>query len=208
LQEYVAQNAVPMFNNTVRPPAVVKNLAGTKLTAASFSAFNIGAATISDYTNGYGFGFSIPASASASLRGWTIAAPSAPWTLTVWGAAMMEPTLSQFIVGAKETGSAAISDIAFNGDGFVHQTWTAPTTFGTATGLTNASYQPYGFWLQVEDDNVNLVFRASHDGVVWRQIHTEARLNTLSSVDEIFFGGSDTNNDFGILGSVYAWIEE
>lgn len=210
LQNYIITNGLPMFGATARPATVFEDINGNVLNAASFTPYNIGGGSITDYTGSTGIGMNIPASGSNSLRVWATAAPSPPWKLSVWiGALGKSAGVTQILIGAKETGAGgSLSGLAMRFDGFVHQAWTSPTVFGAASSSTTAGGEPFGFWMQVEDDNVNLTFRAGIDGVLYRQIHQETRLNTLSSIDQLFFGGNDASSDFGALASIYSWVEE
>lgn len=209
MDNYARQNGLPMFNATGRPPVVCRNQAGTDLLISNFTTYNIGSATGVDIAGSCGFSLYMPPQAANNLRVWAIAAPTPPWTLSVWAGGLADPQGTQFMIGAKETGAGGkLSSVfnRFNAVGTHH--WTDPTTFGASANVTACSGMPFGFWLRVEDDNTNLDFSVSQDGVTWLQIGTELRTSYLSSVDQLFFGLNDNNNTFGILATVYAWVEE
>lgn len=208
MQQYNIQNGVPMFGNTARKPGTFRDKAGNELALASFTAANLGTSSAWDYTGGQGIGFHIQANATNSARVWYKSAPTPPWTLTVW-CGITGKAGSQIFVGCKESGPTGSLSLAVTRiTDVAHDDWTSPTVYSASQGVNGFQGQPLGMWFQVEDDNVNLYFRCSHDGVFWATFHQEARLNFLSSVDELCFGGNDNANELGVFGQLWAWIEE
>ena len=206
---FARQNGVPLFNATGRPPIVCRNQAGTNLTISDFTAYNQGSATAADIAGSCGFSCYMPPQAANNLRVWAKAAPTPPWTLSVFCGGLADPQGTQIMIGAKETGaSGKLSSVfnRFNATGTHH--WTSPTVFDVSANLVDCSGMALGFWLRVEDDNTNLDFSISCDGVTWKQVGTELRTSYLSSVDQLFFGLNDNNNTFGLLASIWAWVEE
>lgn len=208
MQAYVLQNGLPMFGATGRKPLVLRDTSGAAVNVASFTAYNQGTATATDIAGSTGISMRLPPQAANSLRVWAKSAPTPPWTLTVGFSGLGEAPGTQFMIGAKETGAGgSLSSVltGFNQVGTHH--WTSPTVFGSSV-YQMCETGAAGLWLQVEDDNTNLVFRVSHDGITWVQVGTELRLSYLSAIDEIFFGMNDNQNDFGMQGAIWSWVEE
>lgn len=210
MQQYITQNGLPLFGTSSRKPNTFRDKSGNKLTVASFTGANLGTSTAWDYTDAHGIGFHVQANTVNSARVWYKSAPTPPWTLTSWfGVTGKAGSGSQIFIGCKESGpTGSLSLMVTRITDVVHHNWTSPTAFSASQNISGFQGQPLGHWFQVEDDNVNIYFRCSHDGVFWTTIYQEARLNFLSSVDELCFGGNDSLNEIGVFGQLWSWVEE
>lgn len=66
---------------------------------------------------------------------------------------------------------------------FLYSKWSNATTFASATSYDTTQTGVAWVYLQLQDDNTNIYFRYSFDGVVWKQLTSEAR-NTTYTQDQ------------------------
>jgi hypothetical protein len=136
---------------------------------------------------------------------------TAPWKVTV--------ALSYLQLGATE-GSTEVSlgvldsaigtskNIAISGVNLYGRQWTNSTT-RTTDLFTGGENYGHGriVWFQFEDDNVDHLFRISHDGRNWSEVDTSTRTTHTATPDEIGIGLSN-NTGADMICSLYAWHEE
>ena len=160
---------------------------------------NQGAASVID-ANGVSF-LSLP-NTTVNIRSRLISAPGAPYTIT----AFLRPRFTTATADRQFTGlvfreSGTSKLIIFgiqNGSTIQAIKYTNDTTFSAAifsTALfTGAALAMGGYWLQIKDDNTNLLFSYSLNGGQFVQVGSEGRT--------VFMAGAP--NQVGIFGDVEA----
>ena len=202
-EQYIQQNTNPYHNYS--PALRVYTIAGLPTNAAGFTWVNQGTATADDVNNS--ILLKIPADAGVNLRGMELTAPSPPYAiiggfhvshLAVANAAG-QPRAGLIL---RESGTGelysffirkAITDIA--GVQYNVQRWTNTTTFSAEQNATLWTPPSDLVWLKIEDDNTDLNFSISEDGVNWVEIFSEGRTTFMAGgPDRIGFGAnaSDT----------------
>jgi hypothetical protein len=156
----------------------------TPLTSADFTQTNFGGvASVLDQAGT--ILLRAPGDAGDNHRILTVAAPSAPWTLiaALQVFAMTEDAGSSQNHGIvlRESSTGKLYSLALNRNStapqrFALDRWTNETTFsGNAWRNTNPIFHSDVLWLKVEDNNTNLLFSLSDDGVNWVQVFSESR---------------------------------
>jgi len=173
---------------------------GAILTASSFTDVNMTNASKTDQTGG---GILMKHDTQSAVNDIAIikkSAPTAPWTLTVGFIPNLLNEVSDFpscgpVVRDNSTGELYHFFMQMRDDGlwvlcpkFASPT-ASSTTFLTARDWSGGSGV---VWFQIEDNNTNLIFRLSADGVNFLTFGQEARLTFLTP-DEIGFAV----NNFG-----------
>lgn len=83
-----------------------------------------------------------------------------------------------------------------------------PTTSDTAGAVKAAVAFTDTLWLKCQDDNTNLIFSISIDGVNWVVVNSEARgAYVTGGPNQFFVGTNNYANGFEILTSLVAWAE-
>jgi len=163
---------------SVRPPHIVQNEDGSDLVAADFSWVNQGTASLSDTAYG-GLTMNIPADSGTDQRLAYISAPTAPWvfighfmfglgydTTSDWGSFMIRESASSKFYSCRFGPFGGTNSLLI-------QAFTSPTS-----GATNYSLLPMSenrIWYKIEDDNTDLTFSHSWDGVNWHEVFSHAR---------------------------------
>ena len=194
-----------------RNPYRIMNQSGTTLTSTDFTWVNQGTATATDEDWG-GITMTLPAVGGAQLRILKIAAPAAPWTLTCNMQFGVGYNFGTTIGGicARENSSGKIQTCTYRAHDVV-----AAWRYNTATsynGLTGSEYDHItdDVWLQLEDNNTNIIARVSSDGINWFQIGSAARgsFPTGSAFDEVGFYVNNNGGAAGMLVHFNSWILE
>lgn len=162
-------------------------------TIPAFAFTNQGTATSSS-TSGAVI-LTAPSTANDQLRILDVAAPGAPYTITV--GFLPNLLFANFLaaglclrdsVGGGVVTFDMVARTAFFSTGFTMAAskWTSPTVFSAEYVLTG-SPQPAApwqigplMWLQVHDDNTNRIFSASNDGVTFVPLFSVARTDFIT----------------------------
>lgn len=157
---------------------------GATLTSSDFTFDNQGSAAMDDVSDGSIALRSDDTDISgARLHVVWKSAPSAPWKVTACfqfglGCAYVplgSGTTAGLLCRENSTGEFIITTM-HGGNDYGANRWTSPTVFSAAVAgvLTPDSDSPL-FWCQIEDNNTNLFWRVSHDGINFHEIATEGR---------------------------------
>lgn len=214
LKQYLQESA-PFL--PVATPAKLQDTSGNILTSSSFSWTNQGTATIGDDTYG-GMTIKAPDNASAhSCRILRKTAPTAPAVVRAFfafgpGYDGTTHDSTRLGLGYRESDTGKLFTIEFTppGDtvgqgGHIRvMKYTNETTVSSEVVQANNIYDR--LWLEIEDDNTDLYFRASIDDDTWHEFHTEARGTFLASAgpDQIGFY-LNPYDAFASVGTAEAW---
>lgn len=215
-QRYLRDWTNPYFDDAV-PMQLLDGT--TTLTSSSFTNINFTNASKADSSQGSIVLSHDSQTATPDVAMIVKSAPTAPWTLTAgiipgyFADANAEPsggicvrenaTGEIYRLSTMSTGDAHTDPIS-NRVLVTHQTSpsAAPTDLAIA-GWTGAQIN----WLQIEDNNTNIIFRVSNDGVNFVQLFSEPRLTRLGALDEIGVSIDNTNNSFNSHVVLVAWDE-
>lgn len=154
--------------------------------AANFNLwYNQGGATLTDH--GESITLDVPSSgATNSLRCVGQVAPAAPYTVVAKllpGSQMKQFHSAGIALLDNATQRVLHFAIGSLGSYSVGQ-WTNPTTFNATVGTVDA-FRGDMNWMKVEDDNVDLIFSLSREGLFWFEVYRQARTAWLASPDRI-----------------------
>lgn len=197
VEQYIKQTAQPLHQHS--PSLRIYDPAdGSLAVVADFTWVNQGSSTAAD-VNGFIL-FKGAAGAGADVHALVVSAPTAPYTLTAavstfhelvsegsgqprGGLVFRESGTGKLLVFMVRqiTGTAGIT--------IVTQRFTDPTTFSSEVDLTTFAIPPGMIWLRIENDDTDLKFYASSDGVNWKQAYTEGKAAFFTTApDQIGFG--------------------
>jgi hypothetical protein len=187
---------------------------GVTQTVSSFTWTNQSTATATDETWG-GITMTAPSVASFNFRLLTQTAPTAPWKLT--GHLQFGPGYTYFSTNgsmmgicARESSSGKIQSCALRiGDKVAGWQWTNPTLFSGTLG-TSFDHRSDNVWVQLEDNNTNIIARCSSDGINWFELGSEARgtFPTGTNMDEVGFFCDSASANANALFHITSWILE
>lgn len=197
----------------VNKPMQLLDASGNTLTASSFTNVNFGAATKTDLTGGSILLEHLPQSVE-NMALIVKSAPSPPWVFTVGFIANLSNEGGNF-----PACGAAIRDSA-TGEFYFHQItnrdeglWafvtkrnsptSAPTGFLGHTNWSGASIA----WHQIEDDNSDIIFRISNDGVNFLEFGKENRTTFLNPNQLGFVINNLGNLNIRSMATIVAWDE-
>jgi hypothetical protein len=181
----VGKDNVALWGVSTFPPLnkLVAADGKTLLTTSDFSWTNQGTASVSDL--GGTIAMRVPATANTQHRIFNVSSPSAPWVVIAAFKLFIpgEVTNSnvQFGLNMRESGTGKFYTFGLNRQSsatqrFAIDRWSSVTNFNATQFLAN---NPIWFgdicWMKMEDDNTNLKFYISNDGVEWVLVLTEAR---------------------------------
>lgn len=212
-EQYIRQNTNPKHNYS--PAFRVYSTAGLPIGESSFAWVNQGGATATDVLNG--ILLKIPTGAGANFRGKELTAPAAPYA--VIGAIEMSHVIVANATGQprgglffRESGTGEIISLMARtmtdrgGVSYNVQRWTDPTTFSAEVHTSDWTINSGLVWFRIEDDNTDLNFSISNDGVNWREIHSEARTAFMAGgPDRIGFGANASDTTAVPWMNVYAF---
>lgn len=178
------------------------------INSTNFTWVNQGAATVADQTGGMYFTWDEVANNYRAFdRSYTapfkVTAKLHPWFYTT-------NTAPQFGIAVRDVATDRAIAMSWAGVGGTVNKWTNLTTFNsTVFGSGTTSKIRDGAWWQIEDDNVDLFFRYSHDGINWITVFTEPRTTWVASPDRMaVFLNANPSGSVTLAGSLHAWIEE
>lgn len=208
MEKYI-NDAVPNANN--KYPHRLQDDSDNILTDSNFSWDNQGSASVATDASG-SLTLTYPVTVAQSVRVLYKSAPTAPYTLTakiLFGPGYSVSTSgSMGGIGFRENASGKLFFLAQEVENLVaaHK-FTDPTTFSSTLASINARSQEA--WLRIEDDNVDLNFSVSADGINWYEIGSEGRTTFMASApDEIFWGVNSLSSQDNALFHLQSWTEE
>jgi hypothetical protein len=207
------------FWGASRPPlGVISDGSGGILTVSDFTWVNQGGATATDQ-NGT-IVLRAPPASGENARLLVRTAPSPPWTLIAafeafgiqdgvpnFGICARQSSSGKFFVGTMQTNSLFNEVFAW-----AAYTLNSPTSFQSPPVLerTNGRTCPFGryFWMKLEDDNTNLKFYGSFDGLYWHLLATHDRdvFMTSGGPDQFgFYVNNQGSSNWDFLVRLVAW---
>jgi len=176
--EQMAKDYVPLWKNTPQLGSLT-NAAGTNLLSTDFTWINQGSAVVTDIFQG--IKVTTDRTATLSVRSLVKTASAAPYTITAaFGHSNTAPRGSTDLpwigLGFRETASSKLSNIRVHGNGISLTNYTSPTV-ASATPLNIAFYtkQIDRYYLKIEDDNTNVKYYFSNNGIEWLLLFSELR---------------------------------
>lgn len=185
--ERMGKDNSPVWGEATFPPLnkLVAADGVTPLTSADFTWTNQGSSTVNDLAGT--MMLRVPATAAISLSCLTVPAPSAPWTMVValqMFAMVDNAGACNPIIGAllRESGTGKIITFGMNRNSTTSQRfgidrWTNATTYAGATPwvITNPIFHSDVLWFKINDNNTNLIYSISPDGINWIEVLSESR---------------------------------
>lgn len=193
---------VTLWGSNAPPLNTIVDVDGiTPLTTSDFSWENQGGATAADQHGT--ILFRCPPSGSNSIRSFLRSLPSAPWT---WTAAIDVTCFADdggtqnnnLGVCLRESGTGKIYLFGFNRSSttsrrLLLEKWSGNASFSaTPWKNTNPIFSGPLLWTKIVDNNTNLIFSLSSDGIEWTQIFSESRTTFMSGAPNQF--GLSSNN--------------
>ena len=184
---------------------------------SSFSWVNQGAASISTNPDGSLVLRNETNNSNSYIANLRVkSAPSAPCTLTVSCMPIMHPSqYSMSGLALRESSSGKLLTFGFRNDSSAFNVgwgvyWTDATTYyggGTeATPMPWLLCAPTGILMRINDDNTNINFALSQDGVNWMTVHSVLRTDFWDTMyDQLGFYVNPYNQDSGII--INSWSE-
>lgn len=211
LKAYLRDN-VPGADGS-KPAMRLVDKTGAPLTSSSFTAVNTTNATITDLDDG----IVIRKASQGAVQDMALLyrAYTAPATV-IAGVRCCLPNsggsvFPGFAVGFRDSvGGKLNCSFVLNDPNPYWQTlrMLGPTTSDTAGGVKAITTFTDTLWLKCEDDNTNLKFSISIDGVNWILLNSEARGAYVTGGPTGFFIGTNNfGNSFEILTSLVSWVE-
>ena len=200
----------PAFDDSARSPFQLLDQSANTLEVANFTWQNQGGATAADMDSG-GIIITAPTNATDSLRSLLRTAPSAPYIVTVAFIPMWRNLNDpQFGVIFRESGTGKISTMALSkGHSLVANNYTDDTTFSAAIRAAEEWSSPMGpVWLRIEDDNTDLNFSVSMDGIHFIEYTTQGRTAFMAGgPDEVGVYVNNLNSGDDAKVTLLAYLE-
>lgn len=191
-----------------RYPPRILDATGNVLTSSDFTWRNQGTASVTDDTDG---SITINYVSNAGSHNWRIleqVAPTAPWKITAGilaGPGFGSTTLHGMCVGDNTTGELITVNWRIPIDVTVHK-WNSVSSWNS-NALTRNSGIHHRLYCQIEDDNTNLYFRMSADGINFATLYQEAR-TTFLTPDRVGFGVNPQTSTASGHMTLFSWVEE
>jgi hypothetical protein len=136
---------------------------------------NQGSATVSD--SPVGVSVNVPSSGgSATIVGRYVAAPAAPYTLTVLVAGTRTNVSVAGGIGIGwYDGSAKLHLMAFGPAFLVVNRWNSVSSWNANDFLNSSTAFPQPLWMQLRDDGTNISFAISQDGANFIQVYSAVK---------------------------------
>lgn len=198
--EQVLRDYVPLAGNSAE--LVPQNLllgSGGLLTASSFSWTNQGSSTATDLSNG-NIKIKIPTGTGPNVRVFTRSTPTPPYVITMslaiqanndgtshLGPVFRESSSGELYTFATFGGPSSIRILKYNN----------PTSFNSNLfGLQNWYIGKRFSWFRLEDDNTDVKFWISTNGIQWIEVASEGRTSFMAGgPDEIgVYGNANSSN--------------
>lgn len=149
---------------------------------------------------------------AGQVHGMYIDAPSAPYKID-----FRKNMLYNYIAGGypafefgwrdSSDGKMVIMAEAMNGGGnsyFQYETYSDPTTRVSYAGATISLYTQ-AYWLRLEDDNTNVKWWFSLDGLAWELLQSQTRSTYLTTPDQLVLGINPYGAGKLLSVSIYCW---
>jgi hypothetical protein len=210
VKQYLRDN-VPGADGS-KPAMRLVDKTGAPLTSSSFTVVNASTSTITDLDGG----IVLRKATNGGTQDMTLLsrAYTAPATVIAGFRACLpyySSAFPGFALGFRDSvGGKLNSSFVLNLPHPTYQTLRMVNPTTADTGGTTHEVVLFGdmLWLKCEDDNTDLKFSISHDGVNWILMNSESRTSYVAGGPTQFFWGS---NNYGggleILTSLVSWIE-
>lgn len=204
----------PFFD--IGTPMQLIDINGVTLTASDFSDVNFANGTKTDQSQGSILLEHNTQGAANDLAIIDRPAPTAPWTLTVGIILNLVNGTGAFpscgiCVREAATGEIIYFQFSTSDDiGRVLVTKFASPTTSSISFLARRDWYSGGAvkWFQIEDDNTNLIYRISADGVNFLSLGQEARTTFLIPDRIGFLTNNFSNGAMKAMGTLVAWEEK
>jgi len=180
-----------------REAARLVDIDGNRLTSADFTIDNVDGSFFQDQADGsLALISDNTATNNAQLHVAYKTAPTAPWTVTAgflyhgWDWAGTATTGG---IHCRESSTSEFINMTSHG-GNNHGVfrWTNPTTFTSTATTPTPNSDVLSLWMRIEDNNTNLIFSISHDGINFFQMLSESRTNFMAGgPDQVGFALSE-----------------
>lgn len=197
VESYVRQT-VPFHGYS--PALRIYNTAGAIIDEGDFTWVNQSTATSTDVNNA--ILVKLAATTGANFNAKVISSSSAPYAM-IGCIHMLGPIVTEAVgqpragLVFRESGTGEMISFCArkrsDGGGvqLVVQRWTDATTFSAEQHSEFFALSQERIWLRIEDDNTDLNFSISADGVNWMEIYTESRTAFMAGgPDQVGFGGN------------------
>ena len=215
LLRFAQDNYGPWGLSTAPPLGKLVADDGTTILAASdFTWVNQGSTTATDQ-NGTIL-LDAPAASGENIRLLKRTAPSAPYSyiMAMQGVGIKEG-VQQFGVNFRQSSSSKIMSLVLEADGSgsnrlaIYKHTNATTYSGSALlSPTNCMFVGKYLWFKIEDDNTNIKFYVSLDGISFVQMASETRTTffTTSGPDEVGFAiNNEGSTNYHMLARLAHW---
>jgi hypothetical protein len=204
--------SIPVARDSARPQMNTLTDGTSALTLTNFTWVNQGAASAADLDGG---GISLVdsgLSATDNLRILKRTAPSPPYKVTAAIVPQLHDQSNCSIgVGFRRNSNGYVTVInTLRLDQLSVLEFSSPTVF-SANLVTG---KPWWMgrhiqWFQIEDDNTDLIYRLSMDGINWQENHRHGRAarHNLLAPDEVFFYVNALSTTFSVSAALIAWEE-
>jgi hypothetical protein len=215
LSRYVQDN-LPLFGFTSAPPLgkLVDTNGSTLFTASDFTWVNQGTASVTDEN-----GTIIMRAPTASGENCRIQKRSAPSPTYSVIAAMqcvaVKDGVNNFGIGFRESSSGKFVVIALNIDGSLGPNCVSVYNFASATSFTSSvqsrvATMMFGgayIWFKITDNNTNLLFSISVDGVNFVQVASVGRTATMTGGpnEVLWYINNQGSSTFEMLARLSHW---
>lgn len=207
-------DSVPLARDLARPQLnTLVDASGNTLTSSDFNWVNQGTASVSDLTSG---GISLLAPANVATRSMRIrlkpTAITAPHVLTVafvphlHGASDCRVGVGVMVNATGRTVHIATGKV----DEIEVIEMVNATTLASSPVATQPWFMGRGIqWFQIEDDNTDIFYRTSMDGVNWQEVYQHARAALMSTTapDRRFWFVDSRSTTLDSAGVLLAWEE-
>lgn len=205
----------PMAEVSGRKPFQLLDASGSVLTASSFTDVNMTNASKTDLGDGSILMKHDTQGATNDIAIIKKSAPSAPWILTVGFIPNLLNGVNKFpscgpVVRENSSGNFYYFQTRIQDEGLYLLATKHSSPSASATSFL--TFQNWSFagvsWYQIEDDNADLIFRFSTDGVNFLEVGREARTTYLSAPDEIGFAINNfSNGAVEAMSTLVSWDE-
>jgi len=201
----------PAFDDSARSPFQLLDQSNNTLEVANFTWQNQDGATAVDMNSG-GIILTDPTKATDGLSSLIRTAPSAPYTITAAFIPMWKNlNTPSFGVVVRESGTGKLSNMSWSkGSNLVASNYTNDTTFSADIKASEEWSSPSGpVWLRIEDDNTDLNFSMSMDGIHFIQFATQGRTSFMAGgPDQVGVVINNLNSGIDAKVTLLAYLEE
>lgn len=156
----------------------------TDPTAQTWTNENHGGGTYTEDTTNKRLVMREDGNASRQVRGWYFTAPSAPYIATFYVQSQAQHASGNGMVLYHRSSGGLLRTFGYRSNGTsIHQltvsNWNSATSIN-ANVLSGLNFATTIRWWQIEDDNTDVFYRISPDGIIWQQIYTVGRTSFLT----------------------------